>query len=132
VASGTLTVTGGSPDLVVQGIGFSPASVAQGGSVAVNWTLKNQGTGTANASSTEVRITSSSSSYGSSANNVGAVSASSLSANGSVAQNVTVTAPSTAGTYYVWVIADNTSTAGQSSSAQGNDEAVASGTLTVR
>jgi hypothetical protein len=45
---------------------------------------------------------------------------------------VTVTAPSTAGIYYVWVIADNTSTAGQSSSAQGNDEAVASGTLTVR
>jgi hypothetical protein len=131
VASGTLTVTG-SPDLVVQSIGFSPTSVAPGGSVAVNWTLKNQGTGTANASSTEVRITTSSSSYGSSANNVGAVAASSLSASGSVAQNVTVTAPSTAGTYYVWVIADNTSTAGQSSSAQGNDEAVASGTLTVR
>jgi hypothetical protein len=49
--------------------------------VAVNWTLKNQGTGTANASSTEVRITTSSISYGSSANNVGAVAASSLSAN---------------------------------------------------
>jgi hypothetical protein len=49
-----------------------------------------------------------------------------------VAQNATVTAPSTAGTYYVWVFADNTGTAGQPSSAQGNDETVASGTLTVK
>jgi hypothetical protein len=129
LASGTLTVTGGGPDLVVQTIGFSPTSVGAGSSVAVNWTMKNQGSATANASSTVVRITSSNSTAAGS--DLGTVSTASLTAGQSVAQNVTVTAPMTAGTYYVWVIADDYNTSGETGTAAANDIVLASGTLTV-
>ena len=117
------------PDLVIQGISFSPASVSPGGSVVVSWTVKNQGSGAASASTTVVRITSSSSSAA--GTNLAQVSTGSLAAGQSVAQSATVTAPSTAGTYYVWVIADNYSTSGQTSAAAGNDITLAPGTLTV-
>lgn len=39
----------------------------------------------------------------------------SLAINGTYAQGAQLTAPATAGTYYVWVITDNTGTAGQTS-----------------
>jgi len=117
------------PHLVIQGISFSPASVSPGGSVVVSWTVKNQGSGTASASTTVVRITSSSSSAA--GTNLAQVSTGSLAAGQSVTQSATVTAPSTAGTYYVWVIADNYSTSGQTSAAAGNDITLAPGTLTV-
>jgi hypothetical protein len=41
--------------------------------------------------------------------------------NGTFPQGATISAPSTAGTYYVWVITDNTSSAGQNTSALSND-----------
>src|SRR5437868_4790309 len=63
--------------------------------------------------------------------NLATVSASGLSAGASVSQSATVTAPSTAGTYYVWVIADNNSTAGQTGSTANNDILLAGGILTV-
>ena len=91
--------------------GFSPTSIAAGGGAAVSWTMKNQGIASANASSNVVRITSSNSSAAGS--DLATVSTASLTAGQSVAQNATVTAPTTARTYYVWVIADDYNTSGE-------------------
>ena len=117
----TVTVTAATPlpDLRVLNGTVSPASVSGGGSVNASWSITNQGTGAAGASTTEVRITASSTSAAGS--NLATVSTASLAAGGSVAQSRTLTAPTTAGTYHVWVVADNYNAAGQSTSATTND-----------
>src|SRR5579862_1055826 len=95
-------------DLIPKNISLGSSSVAPGGSLFVSWTLLNQGAGAANsASTTEVRITTSPTSYGNSSNNVAAVSTSALAAGASASQSATITMPTAPGTYYVWVIADN-------------------------
>ena len=111
----------------VQPLNVTPGSgsVAPGGSLYVSWQIRNNGTTTASSSYSQVRITSSSSSYGNSANNVGSgVATGTIGAGATINQNETVTVPSTPGTYYVWVIADNTSLLTQTTVA--NDEAVSS------
>jgi hypothetical protein len=118
------TVPGGggstlAPDLRVLNGAVSPASVSAGGAVSVNWTLANQGTGTANASTTVVRINQSSTNAG--GTNLASFNTPSLVAGGSQPQATNLSAPTTAGTYYVWVLADNFSTSGQSASADDND-----------
>ena len=113
--SGTGTPPSTTPDLQV----LNGSVVSSSGFVTASWTLANQGTGTANASTTVVRINQSTTSAA--GTNLASISTPSLAAGGSQPQNTTLTAPTTAGTYYVWVIADNTSTAGQSTSAAAND-----------
>ena len=108
-------------DLTPTNISLGSTSVAPGGSLPVSWTILNQGSGTASASSTEVRITTSPSSYGNSSENQAAVSTPALAAGASSPQSTTLTAPTAPGTYYVWIIADNTTTANQGSNT-GNDE----------
>ena len=54
-----------------------------------------------------------------------------LAVNGTQAQSANLTVPMTPGTYYVWVIAGNGSTAGQSTTTAAND-IVRIGTFTVR
>src|SRR5258708_28121874 len=44
--------------------------------------------------------------------------------------NLNVTTPTTAGTYYVWLIADNNRTSGQTGTTANNDIVLASGRLT--
>ena len=102
----------------------SPSSVAPGASLSVSWQIRNNGTTSAASSYSQVRITTSSSSYGSSANNVGSgVATGTIGAGATINQSETVTVPSlAAGTYYVWVIADNTSLLTQTD--VNNDEAV--------
>ncbi|MHB9116727.1 MAG: Lcl domain-containing protein [Burkholderiales bacterium] len=107
------------PDLQVKTGTLSPASVSAGGTVNASWMISNQGTGTANASTTVVHINQSTTSAVGS--NLASISTNSLASGGSQSQIASLTAPTTAGTYYVWVIADNNSTAGQSSSAAAND-----------
>jgi hypothetical protein len=106
------------------------SSVVPGGSLAVNWQIRNNGTGAAATSNSQVRITTSATGYGSSTNNVGSAQATgAIAAGGTVSQSATVTVPSTAGTYYVWVLADNNSALTQSTTA--NDFAVSATALTV-
>ncbi len=124
--SSSFTVTSaGTVDVQPLNVTPGSGSVAPGGSLYVSWQILNNGTATAASSYSQVRITTSSSSYGSSANNVGSgVATGTIGAGATINQNETVTVPSSPGTYYVWVIADNTSLLTQTSVA--NDEAVSS------
>src|SRR5207244_1434073 len=115
----TVTAASGSADLQVLGGSVTPTSVSAGGTVTATWTITNKGSATANASTTVVRVNQSSSSAA--GTNLFTYSVPSLGANGTYAQGASITASTTAGTYYVWVITDNASTAGQSSSATAND-----------
>ena len=109
-------------DLLPENIALSAWTVVPGGSLTVSWSLVNQGSAAANSTSTtEVRITSSSTSYGNPSNNVGSVSAAALAGNSSVLESATVTVPTTPGTYYAWVIADNNGNVTNQSNI-GNDE----------
>ena len=120
--------TTGSPDLRVVGGGLGASSVSPGGSLQAFWSIVNQGAGGASASNTAVRINQSSSSAGGS--NAAVIATGALAANGSQSQSANLTVPSTPGTYYVWVIADNNSTSGQSAAAASNDF-VLIGSITV-
>src|SRR5438874_5601753 len=93
-------------DLVPENIALGSSSVAAGGSLSVNWDILNQGTAAANSTSTtEVRITSSSTSAA--GTNLAGLSTLALGAGASQSENTGLTVPTTPGTYYVWVIADN-------------------------
>src|SRR5207247_1470874 len=96
------------------------SSVAPGGSLPVSWTLSNQGSGLANTSTTELRISTSSTSSGGPSNDKLAVSAAQVAAHSSIPQSATLTAPTAPGTYFVWVVADNLNTANQGANT-GND-----------
>ena len=128
IGSFTVAAAGGSPDLIVVGGGLGASSVSPGGSLQAFWSIVNQGAGGASASNTAVRINQSSSSAGGS--NAAVIATGALAANGSQSQSANLTGPSTPGTYYVWVIADNNSTSGQSAAAASNDF-VLIGSITV-
>ncbi|HXS51449.1 MAG TPA: CARDB domain-containing protein [Usitatibacter sp.] len=104
-------------DLVPQSITVSPDPVSSHGTVTVTWNLVNQGSATANSSTTVVRIESTSSCPITSQNGVGTPS---LSVGQWVSQSTTMIAPAS-GTYYVCVIADDYSTSGQISAQAAND-----------
>jgi hypothetical protein len=130
LASATLTVTTtGTPDLVVQNLTFSPSTPAPGSSVTVNFTIANQGNAPALASTAAIRINESSSSAAGA--NLATVSVGPVPAGSSVTGSGVVSAPAVNGAHYVWMIADNTRTAGQSTAGEANDIALASGTLTI-
>ena len=109
--SSSFTVTAATTvDVQPLNVTRASSSVTAGGSLDVSWQIRNNGTGSAASSYSQVRITSSSTSYGTSSNNAGsAVATGTISAGSTINQSKTVTVPTTPGTYYVWVIADNTS-----------------------
>lgn len=129
--NGILTATGVStfPDLVVQNIAFSPTSIAPSGLVAVSFDIANLGSAFAALSTSVVRINQSTTSAA--GTNLASVSVGSLAGGGRASFSANVAAPATAGSYRVWVIADNNNTSGQNSAAIANDIVLASGTLTV-
>src|SRR5438067_376261 len=93
-------------DLIPTNITLGSSSVTPGGSLSVSWSILNQGSAAANSTSTtELRITSSSTSAA--GTNLAGVSTSALGAGASQSESTTLTAPTTPGTYYVWVIADD-------------------------
>jgi hypothetical protein len=93
------------PDLVPLNIKLSSSSVRSGASFSVNWTLVNAGGVAANAASTTVvRINQSTTS--SAGTDLATIGTPALAAGTSVAQSATLTAPTTPGIYYVWVVAD--------------------------
>jgi hypothetical protein len=111
-------------DLIPKSLSLGSSSVTTGGSLTVNWTMLNQGTGTAPATTTGIRITTSSTDHGTSANDVGSLGTQQLTAGASVAQSDTIIVPTieTVGTDYVWVVADNENPAtGNQGSNTGND-----------
>ena len=117
------------PDLQVLGGALGATSVTAGGTLGASWTISNLGSGAAAASTTVVRINQSTT-LGS-GTNLATVATNALAANGTQAQSANLTAPTTPGTYYVWVLADNNGTAGQSTATAAND-IVRIGSFTVR
>jgi len=117
------TVTG-LPDLITQNLSVSPSSGAVGSSFTVSFTIRNQGSGTAQSSTTNVRMAVSSSSVTSSDPMLFSVNVPSLSAGSThnVSQSVTVPSGRPSGSNHVWVILDVNSSAGQGSANEGNDK----------
>src|SRR5207237_278506 len=75
-------------------VSLGSSSVAPGGSLMVSWQIRNNGTGTAGTSNSQVRITTSNASngYGNSTNNVGSAQPTgSIAAGATVSQSTTVT-----------------------------------------
>ena len=128
------TSSTGSPDLVPQYVSASPASVAAGGTITVNFTVADKGNGAAASSTTGFRLGTSPTTYpGVSADIPNSmITTPALAAGASTQQSQTLTIPAStpAGTYYVWVVVDDVanSTLGQSN--QANDYAP-SNALTV-
>lgn len=126
--SGTfqICVTGtasSNPDLITQNFNMSPNPVNAGSNLAISFDVKNQGGSTSNACTTNVRINQSSSSVSSSDPLIASLSTPSLAANATTTLNTNYTVPSTySGTYYVWVILDVNSTAGQGTANEANDK----------
>jgi subtilase family serine protease len=100
--------------------------------VTVSFTIRNQGSGTANASTTNIRLNTSSSSVTTSDPLLVSISTPSIAAGGTVnvSQGVTIPSNRSPGQHYVWVILDVTSTAGQGAANEGNDRANTGFTVT--
>ena len=127
----SVTTAAATVDVQPLNVTLGSSSVVAGGSLSVSWQIRNNGTGAASTSNSQVRITTSNAAggYGTSSNNVGSAQATgTIGAGATINQSTTVTVPSTPGTYYVWVIADNNSNLVQTNTS--NDEAV-SAALTV-
>ncbi len=128
------TVTAaGAPDLVVQNLAVSPTSGAAGSAATVSFTIRNPGTATAGASTTNLRLATSGSTVTTSDPLLATLNTPSLAAGATttVTQGVTIPAGRTAGTNYVWVILDVTSSAGQGTANESNDKSATVFTVTT-
>jgi len=95
----------GQSDLIPQSINV-PSSVSPGANFTATWSLANIGSAAANSKSkTAVRINQSTTSAKGS--NLAFIDTAALGGNTSAPQNATIAAPTTPGTYYVWILADN-------------------------
>jgi len=112
------------PNLVPQNISLGASSVVAGGTLAVNWTLANTGSGSSPSTVTGVRLNQSSTSFTATYTSYPNVSMSALAANSSTPQSTTITVPAgtAPGTYYIWIIADNVSSGAITQSNYGDDE----------
>src|SRR5262249_29824175 len=89
-----------------RGITLGARSVAPGAARPVSWSLLKQGSAaTSSTGTSERRITSAPSSAA--GTELLGISTAAMGASALAGHNATVTAPTTPGTYYVWVIADN-------------------------
>ena len=114
----TVTVTAALPDILPQNISLSSSTVTAGGTLTVTFDIHNQGTGNAAATTTRLRLNQSSTTTSAGDTSLGDVSTPSISAGGTASSlNKLVTIPpgTPAGTYYIWVVADNGSVLTQSS-----------------
>lgn len=100
------------PDIIAQSLSASPNPIAAGSNVTVDYTVKNQGTGNANQSTTRIQIKNASNvllteSY---------FTAPALAPGASVAENSVLSIPSSAasGSYTVYIILDYNNAIGQS------------------
>ncbi len=106
----TVTGVAAQPNLVPQNVTLSSYSVQAGSQVSINWTIANQGGANCPASVTGLRLGQSPSSHPTSDPALNSsFSTPAINAGLSAQQNTTVTIPANtaAGTYYIWVIADN-------------------------
>ncbi len=116
-------------DLVPQNLTVNPTSGLAGSNASVSFTIYNQGIGIANASTTDIRISTSNSSVTTSDPLLAQINTPSIAAGGSnqVTQSVAIPNNLSPGTYYVWVILDVNNIANQSNLS--NDKAYESFTV---
>jgi len=103
-------------DLVVQNLAISPTSGSGGSNATVTFTVRNQGGGTASASTTNIRINTSSTNVVNKDPLLISLNTPSIAADGTqnVSQAVTIPSNRSAGNNFIWVILDTASTANQS------------------
>jgi PKD repeat protein len=127
------TVTGApGPDLIPQSFTASPSGNA-GSNVSYSVTIQNQGTGPANASTTEFRLSASSVAPGSSDPLLLSLATPAIAAGGTTTlsgTNLPIPANASLGTKYIWVTIDATGSAGQGATNQANDRAKSTFTVT--
>ena len=101
---------GARPDLVPQTVTVDPGSVASGGGATVTYTVANQGGAGAPPSVTRVRLSTSATQTSSDDLVVADFPTSAIAAGASVVSHSSITLPggTPAGTYYLWVVVDNT------------------------
>src|SRR5258708_6289409 len=102
------------PDILPKKITLTPSSVAANGMVTVSFTVTNQGDTSAGATTTRLRINSSSTTETTSDPVLADISTPAIAAGASTSLSTNVNVGSTTGTRYVWVILDNFSAITQS------------------
>ncbi|MCP4548492.1 MAG: peptidoglycan DD-metalloendopeptidase family protein [bacterium] len=113
-ANTSITINQNVPDLIPQNLTVSPTTVNAGASATVNFRVNNQGTATAAASTTNIRLSSSSTNVTTSDPLLKTVTTPSIGPGDFYDHNESVTIPSVSpGTWYVWVILDVDSAVGQ-------------------
>ena len=95
----SVTVSSGSPDLIVESPSVSDSTLMSGQSFTLNVRVRNQGTGQSVATTLQY-YRSANTTITSSDSPVGSDSVNGLSASGTSAESISLTAPSSAGTYY--------------------------------
>lgn len=109
-----LSVVGGAPDLVIHDLRVEPPTVDQGGSATVDFTLRNQGTGPALASTTRLRASTPGSPPSTDDPLLGSVEHGGLAADAETSVSRLIQIPFlAAGEYRLWAIADADTSAGQ-------------------
>ncbi|MGH6840194.1 MAG: CARDB domain-containing protein, partial [Methylocella sp.] len=114
------------PDLVVRNLALNHAKIAPGASITVSFSVANQGSNTANASSTKVYLSTSNSHIGPADLLLGSMTTPSVGpglALPKTASTFTIPAQTPAGDYYAWVMLDANNSAGQPPVAKANDKA---------
>jgi uncharacterized protein (TIGR03437 family) len=110
-------------DLVIQNLAVTPQSGAAGARVTLSFTIRNQGNGAASASTTNIRLNTSSSNVTTGDPLLAGISTPAIPAGGAyqISRTVTIPVNSTPGAHFLWVILDVNSTASQSN--ESNDKA---------
>ena len=115
--STTITVTiPPQSDLIIKNLKINPSSGLSGSSVTVDFTIYNQGSGTANASTTNIRMSASALSVASTDSLLTSISIPEIAGGGSyyVTKNLTIPSNQPVGKNYIWAITDVDNTANQS------------------
>ena len=117
-------VASGTPDLEPYRPDLYPGTVGPGGSLMVEFGAENEGDGAAKASTARLRLTETSEQVTTDDPVLATVDMSSLpsGASSSFEKNVTLPSDLSAGTYYVWLILDVDSEAGQTPADEENDK----------
>ena len=104
-------------DLIPQNVTSNLSSVVAGNTLVINLTMADAGSTAAGATTTRLRLNTSSTTTSPSDVSLGDISTPAIAANSSTPLSMTVTIPAgtAAGTYYVWAVADNGSVLTQSS-----------------
>lgn len=116
------------PDLVVRDLNVAPQKLAPGASTTVSFSIANQGSKSASASTTKIFLSASNSNISSTDPLLGSLPTLSIAPGHALPFSVSVPVPGSkpVGDYFLWVVPDANNTAGQSAAAKANDRSFGS------